>query len=201
MEFNEKLKELRKQKGLTQEELANALFVSRTAVSKWESNRGYPGIDSLKAISKLFSVSIDQLLSGEELLTAAQEDNKQKEKNLRDLVFGLMDMSCVLFIFLPLFAQRTGNIINEISLLELSSVNSYIITAYFVFVALIIVCGILTLALQNCSKTFWVKNSSIISLVLNIVGVLLFIVTLQPYAAVFLFVFLTIKVLILVKKQ
>ena len=73
MEFNEKLQKLRKEKGLTQEELAEALFVSRTAISKWESNRGYPTIDSLKAISKFFSVSIDDLLSGDEILTIAED--------------------------------------------------------------------------------------------------------------------------------
>ena len=79
MNFNEKLQELRKQKNITQEELAEALFVSRTAVSKWESGRGYPNIESLKAISKFFSVTIDELLSGEEVLSIAEEDNKQKE--------------------------------------------------------------------------------------------------------------------------
>ena len=52
MEFHEKLQELRKDRGLTQEELAEALFVSRTAISKWESGRGYPNIESLKEISK-----------------------------------------------------------------------------------------------------------------------------------------------------
>ena len=52
MEFHEKLQELRKSRGLTQEELAEALFVSRTAISKWESRRGYPSIDSLKEISR-----------------------------------------------------------------------------------------------------------------------------------------------------
>ena len=57
MEFHEKLQELRKQRGMTQEELATALYVSRTAVSKWESGRGYPSIDSLKAISGFFGVS------------------------------------------------------------------------------------------------------------------------------------------------
>ena len=51
MEFNEKLQELRKSRGMTQEELAEALYVSRAAVSKWESGRGYPSIDSLKDIS------------------------------------------------------------------------------------------------------------------------------------------------------
>ena len=50
-----------------QEELAEALYVSRTAVSKWESGRGYPSIDSLKEISRYFSVTIDDLLSGEQL--------------------------------------------------------------------------------------------------------------------------------------
>ena len=82
MELSEKLQELRKEKGLTQEELAEALFVSRTAISKWESGRGVPNIESLKAISKFFSVSIDELLSGEEILKIADEDNKQKEKDL-----------------------------------------------------------------------------------------------------------------------
>ena len=51
MVLNEKLQVLRKQRGLTQEELAKALFVSRTAVSKWESGRGCPSIDSLKALA------------------------------------------------------------------------------------------------------------------------------------------------------
>ena len=63
MEFHEKLQELRKNSGLTQEELAEVLFVSRTAISKWESGRGLPSIDSLKAISNYFSVTIDDLLS------------------------------------------------------------------------------------------------------------------------------------------
>jgi DNA-binding XRE family transcriptional regulator len=51
MELNEKLQELKKQKQLTQEELAESLYVSRTAISKWESGRGYP---SMKLSIKLF---------------------------------------------------------------------------------------------------------------------------------------------------
>ena len=201
MEFNEKLQELRKQKGLTQEELAKALFVSRTAVSKWESGRGYPGIDSLKAISALFSVSVDQLLSGEELLTAAEEDNIQKGNQLKNLVFGLMDTSCVLLFFMPLFAQRTAEKISEVSILSLTEISPYTKYAYIVIVTAIVIFGIISLALQNYSKPFWHKNSCIISLLLNTAGALLFIVSLQPYAAVFLFAFVAIKVMIVIKKQ
>ena len=52
MKLDTKLQELRKQKGLTQEEVASSLFVTRAAISRWESGRGYPGIDSLKEIAK-----------------------------------------------------------------------------------------------------------------------------------------------------
>ena len=58
MEFHEKLQQLRKQNNLTQEQLAEQLFISRTAVSKWESGRGYPNLESLKCISKLFSIRL-----------------------------------------------------------------------------------------------------------------------------------------------
>ena len=107
MEFNEKLQELRKNKGLTQEELAEALYVSRTAISKWESGRGYPSIDSLKEIAKYFSVTIDELLSSDEVLSIAEEDNKQKETHFRSLVFGLLDISVLMFFFLPFFGQKS----------------------------------------------------------------------------------------------
>ena len=104
MEFNEKLQQLRKEKGLTQEELAARLFVSRTAVSKWESARGYPNIDSLKAIARLFSITLDELLSSDEALTLAQRDNEKREIRFRDLIYGLLDLSTALLLFLPFFA-------------------------------------------------------------------------------------------------
>ena len=92
MEFYEKLQELRKSRGLTQEELAEALFVSRTAISKWESGRGYPSIDSLKEISSYFSVSIDDLLSGEQLIFIAEKENKSNFNSVCDLLLGFVDL-------------------------------------------------------------------------------------------------------------
>lgn len=199
MEFNEKLQELRKQKNMTQEELAASLYVSRTAVSKWESGRGYPNIDSLKTISKFFGITVDELLSGEELLSVAHEDGKQKENRIHDLVFGLLDISAALLLFLPFFGQKTGDLIQSVSLLALTDVEPYLRIIYFIFVSAIILSGILTLAFQNFEKSFRTENKRKISLILNAVGSLLFIVSLQPYAATFLFVFLAIKALLLIK--
>ncbi len=201
MELNEKLQELRKKKGLTQEELAEVLFVSRTAISKWESGRGYPNIDSLKAIAKFFGVTIDELLSGDELLTIAEEDTKQKENHFRDLVFGLLDCSVAMFFFLPFFGQKINATIQEVSLISLAEIAPYLRMAYFVVVTGIIALGILTLILQNCHEVFWVTNKSKISLALNAIGAFIFIISSQPYAAAFLFIFLTIKVLMLIKWQ
>ena len=199
MEFNEKLQNLRKQKGLTQEELAEILYVSRTAVSKWESGRGYPSIDSLKEIAKYFSVTIDELLSSDEILNIAEEDNKQKEKHLRGIVFGLLDISIIMFFFLPFFGQEANGIVQEVSLLSMNGIETYLKTAYYAIVISIAVYGILTLTFQNCQKIFWVKNREKISLILNAIAVLLFIISSQVYAGTFLFIFLAIKTLMLIK--
>lgn len=199
MEFNQKLQELRKQKGFTQEELAEALFVSRTAISKWESGRGYPNIDSLKAIASFFGVTVDELLSGDELLTIAEEDTKQNETHFRDIVFGLLDCSIAMVFFLPFFGQRVQGVIQGASLLSLTEITSYMKIMYFILVFGIIACGVMTLALQNCHKAFWIKAKNKISLALSVAGVFLFIVSTQPYIAALLFIFLLIKALMLIK--
>ena len=62
MEFNNKLYELRKQKGLSQEELAGRLNVSRQTISKWEVGESAPDMDNLVSISELFGVSLDELV-------------------------------------------------------------------------------------------------------------------------------------------
>jgi hypothetical protein len=73
--------------------------------------------------------------------------------------------------------------------------------AYFAAVVGIILLGVLTLALQNCRNAFWVKNKSKLSLLINAIAALLFIISSQPYAAAFLFIFLVVKVLMLIKWQ
>ena len=201
MEFNEKLQELRKQKGLTQEELAERLYVSRTAISKWESGRGYPNIESLKAIANFFSVTVDELLSSGEALTLAEEDNKQKNKHFRDLIYGLLDLCIAMLLFLPFFAEKADGIVRSVSLIVLNGVQPYLKITYLAVVISMIVMGVLLLALQNCQAMVWLKSKTMMSLMLGAIAVLVFTISSQPYVAVFAFALLAIKALLLMKRR
>ena len=77
MEFGDKLKKLRSDRGLSQEELAAKIFVTRTAVSKWETKKGYPSIDSLKLIANLFDVTLDELISDDDVESKRIIDDKR----------------------------------------------------------------------------------------------------------------------------
>ena len=199
MEFNEKIQQLRRRRGLTQEELAEKLYVSRTAVSKWESGRGYPNIESLKAIAEFFSVTVDELLSSDEVLVLAEDSANQKTSRFGDLIYGLLDLCALLLLFLPLFADRVPGAVVPSSLLMLGWDRAYLKVLYIGITAAIVLFGIAELALQNCQNEFWVKNKKIISLLLGVTATLLFTVSLQPYAAVLAFSLTAIKAYLLIK--
>ena len=201
MELHEKLQQLRKQRGLTQEELARQLYVSRTAISKWESGRGIPSIDSLKAISKFFSLSLDDLLSGEELLAIAENDRQETARSLRDPVFGLLDCGMALLLFLPFFGQTVNGTVEAVSLLAFTEIQPYLKVVYLAITALMPALGIVTLALQGCRHRYWLKSKHTLSLILSAVGLLVFIVSQQPYAAVFTLGCGIIKAFLLIKRQ
>ena len=201
MEFNEKLQELRKRKNLTQEELAEQLYVSRTAISKWESGRGLPNVESLKAISKFFSISLDDLLSGEELLVIAEDEYKQKNTKLQDLMQGMIDVSAILLLFVPCFGQTISGAVQAVSLLALHELPQWLITTYFIVIIGMVLVGILSLALQNISTALWHKHQRNLSLLLNISAVFLFIVSRQAYAAALTFTLLIMKSILLIKQR
>ena len=85
MEFNNKLYELRKQKGFSQEELANRLNVSRQTISKWEVGESTPDMEKIVAISDLFEVSLDELVKGEESKMAEPSERIVKSELYSDI--------------------------------------------------------------------------------------------------------------------
>ena len=200
MEFNEKLCTLRKNKGLTQEELAEQLYVSRTAISKWESGRGYPSIDSLKEISGFFSVSIDELLSGEEIVTIAERENRSNIKNLCDLLFGIVDVLYFALVVLPLYSNKVGEYIYSVNLfiyLEKISLNHMI---YWTLFALIMAVGAAKITLSCLKREKGQKMLTAISIALGILTVLFLAMTREAYAICVSFLLFTVKGILLFQK-
>jgi len=201
MEFHEKLQELRKQRGLTQDALAEILFVSRTAISKWESGRGYPNLDSLQAIAKYFSVSVDDLLCCDVRLPLSEDDRRQVPTHPHDIPFACMDCSTILLVVLPFFGQRANGKAEAVSLLSLSQPSAWLRSIYFAVIIGMVFCGLLRFVLLYQSPTLWEQNKNRLSLACNAIGLFLFIVGLQPYAAAFLLAILAVKTVLLIKKQ
>jgi hypothetical protein len=106
-----------------------------------------------------------------------------------------------MLLFLPLFAEKADGAVQSVSLIALGGVQPYLKIAYLAVVVAMIVMGIMTLALQNVQVMAWVKSKTVLSLVLGAILILLLIISSQPYAAVFAFVLLTIKALMLIKRQ
>ncbi len=199
MEFHEKLKELRKNRGLTQEELAEALYVSRTAISKWESGRGYPSIDSLKEISNYFSVSIDDLLSGEKLLLIAEKENKSNIRTLCDLIFGMADVSFFMLIILPLYPNTVNGFIYSVNLLAYEDITSMNRLIYWISYITLILIGIVKVFLTTLRIEKYRRIMTRFSMLLNILMVLFLAMAREAYAITLAFMILVIKGVFLIK--
>ena len=193
MDFSEKLQNLRKQKGLTQEELAAKLFVSRTAVSKWESGRGYPNIDSLKEISKFFSVSVDELLSSDELITAAQDENRKNISDLLDMLAGFADIMCVLPLLLPLYPEKVSDSFSAVSLFEFAQKSFVPACICFALFVLLMVAGTAKLIMNRRHIEKGRNTLTVVSFVLSIVSVLFLTAARLPYAVTVMFLLFIVK--------
>ena len=198
MEFSEKLQELRKSRSMTQEELAEALFVSRTAVSKWESGKGYPNIDSLKAISRFFSVTIDDLICSDEMITVAEIEKKEFADKYVSLICNVMDILLVILLFIPAFGNGPDSSVT-VSLFRLTGISFWVKTVFIVIIVITIINGFCGLIIANINKPVWSRNLLITGAALSILAVIVFIATRQPYAGIVCFAFLVIKGFLMAK--
>lgn len=197
MEFNEKLQELRKNKGMTQEELAEVLFVSRTAISKWESGRGYPNIDSLKEISKFFSVTIDELLSGDRLISIAENENKSNLQRICGLLIGILDLFSFVLIILPLYPKPIDGYIYSVNLFSYTEISSAIRIIYWGLLLMIISIGIIKIIMVQMKRSKWQQYSTAASIVLSIFLILFLAITRETYAITVAFLLFVTKGLLL----
>lgn len=125
---------MRKNRGFTKEELAQVLYVSRTAISKWESGRGYLSIDSLKEILNYFGVTID------------------------DLLFGMVDLFSFILIVLSLYPKPINGYIFSVNLFshtETTWLNRWI---YWIMFIILIMVGIVKIVLTQFKIEKGYKN-------------------------------------------
>ena len=198
MEFREKLQELRKSRSMTQEELAASLFVSRTAVSKWESGRGYPSIDSLKEISRFFSITIDDLICSDEMITVAENDKKEFVSKYVSLICNALDIFLAILLFIPTLGNGTDSS-ETVALFGLTGISPWVKIVYIVIISITILNGLCGVVIANFNKTVWNKHRLVTGVILSIFLVMIFIVTRQPYAGIVCFAFLATKGLLIVK--
>ena len=111
MKFEEKLISLRKQKGLSQEELAERLNVTRQTISKWELGQSKPDMDKLMEISKLFEISVDKLTNDNEKLESGNVTQKPKVKGDRKYILYIL--ICILIAAIATLAVRIGDRVEE----------------------------------------------------------------------------------------
>lgn len=106
MKFNEKLIELRKKAGLSQEELGYKLNVTRQTVSKWELGQTTPEMDKLAEMSKIFNISVDELINESEIENNTNKtiedkpivEKNSREKNIKIIIIGAIIIVIALII-------------------------------------------------------------------------------------------------------
>lgn len=90
MTFSEKLKYLRKEKGISQEELAQVIHVTRQSISKWETGTAYPDIDKMKILSEFYKISLDDLMDTDNVIISGHVEEIKEEDNQEDLEENLI---------------------------------------------------------------------------------------------------------------
>lgn len=198
MDFGEKLKALRTERGLTQEQLAARLYVSRTAVSKWEMGGGSPNLDSLQAVARLFDVSVDDLLSTDDLIVLARDERRSTARSSGMLSFGLLDVLAVVFAFIPLYGVDDGSFVRMANLADYgASVDfgaSFAVMAAAV-VSLMFV-GAVEIVLAAAGSRRAARIVALVGFAVQALAVVLFASTMQPYATTLMFVLLLAKVVV-----
>ena len=196
MELCKKIKKIRNDNKLTQEQFAEKMLVSRTAVSKWENGTCYPSIDSLKYMSKTFNISLDKLLSNEEILEIIKTENQSNISKYNGLLFCLLDIVRIIFIFLPLYSYKTNDFIYSVSLFNSNDLGITLKIIFMLLYIMFLVLGIIELILNYKGNKIFINK---ISLFLDVISIFILLFTKQPYVIALMFIVFIIKIILLIK--
>ncbi len=198
MELSEKIQKLRKEHNMTQEQFAEKLFVSRTAVSKWETGRGMPSMESLQMIAKLFHITLDELLSTEEIVVIAESENKENIKRFASYMDGVINLAALLGLLLPLYKVEDNGFFYSIPLYQLGGWQGLV---FWIAPIIMILCGIVELLLIGREQEKRIGIISTVGTIAHVSAITLLIVSGHPYPTVLLFFMFALKGVLLLKKR
>lgn len=141
VEFGEKLKRAREEKGMTQQTLSEHLYVTRQAISRWECGARYPDLLTAKKLSEVLEVSLDELLSGEEMKKCVEKNPIVESPVIGRVQSALYAFAGVAYLFMSIFTIR-------FLAPELAGANTEVIgygTAYilgYVLITILLFCGL-----------------------------------------------------------
>lgn len=119
MKIGDKLKDARLKKSMTQEEVAEKLFVSRQSISNWENNKTYPDIGNVIALSDLYQISLDELLKGSDNFMKHLEESTDIVKSNKKLIF-FIGLALTAMIVMALFTEFLPEKVFLISIFSLA---------------------------------------------------------------------------------
>ena len=157
MKFGEKLMQLRKKQGLSQEELAEKLGVSRQSVSKWESNNTYPETDKIVQICNIFDCSMDDLINDN--VTDINQTSRSNKMNLNEAKDSFME-----------FITKTTNMFTNMSFAEgFKCLFKMLCIGFILYIVGLIICGTTSHIFGNIFQVFGYKASQIVEAIVKTV--------------------------------
>ena len=150
-------------------------------------------------IAKVFNVSIDDLLSSEELIDIAEIQTKNKGNILRTLILGITDVMAALLFVIPLFANRFEDRIDIVTLQHLTQASAYVKIAFSVLIGLSLTFGILELIFQNYQTKIKQKIELLLSGAFSSLGIMFAALSNQSNICIFFFVLFLAKILVVLR--
>lgn len=196
MEFSERLAQMRRHKGLTQEQLADELHVSRTAISKWENGRGVPSIDSLQAIARFFGVTVDELLSANAVLDAALVERRAASRRRFRLASAWLSLAALACMLLPLYKSSLGGLFVPVPLYQLEGPLTLAFVATQLAMAACGAAALLAIKLDGARATTALLTAGDVLCAILVIALA---ATLQPYATCAFVALLISKLVIRIK--
>lgn len=158
-------------------------------------------LQRLRTGKNLTSVSLDELLSGEELITLAQTENHSNIIRIYNIISGIIDVLAIAFIILPIYGDPRGGYIYSVNLLENTHTPNINIVIHWVVFLLIIGLGIARLVFIYFNKQTLYNIASKVSMAIGAVTLCLFAAAREPYATILLFLFFTVKMFLLLQES